>query len=111
MVDFNNLPKFQDFTCRDCGQLDRGPEGATLCHLCRYYSEHPEERPGRFTWTRTSNGWAATAKWPDGQPEPEPGTAITIHRKDGSHSQHTVREIRNVHFDHAAHRVITVDVD
>lgn len=111
MVDFNNLPKYHNLTCQECGQQDRGPEGSTKCTQCRLYESHPELAPGYFTWTKTANGWAASAKWGDKNPEPEPGTVITVHRKNGSVSQHTVREIRNVHYDIAANRVITVDVD
>lgn len=41
----------------------------------------------------------------------EPADTINVHRKDGSSSQHTVRDLCNVHFDCAANRVITLDVD
>lgn len=110
MVNFTNLPKYRRFTCQDCGQTDRGPEGATLCSQCRRHQEHPEEAPGYFTWTRTGDGWGARAKWRDKDPLPEPGQVIIVHRQDGTNSEQTVARVRNHHYDIAANLIVTVDL-
>ncbi len=110
MVNFNAIPKYHNFTCQSCGQNDRGPEGSTTCSECRLYLDHPESAPGYFTWTKTSSGWAATALWRDKNPDPQPGTTITVHRRDGSSSEHTTRELLNSHYNTDGNKVVTCTV-
>lgn len=110
MVDFSKLPKYADFVCDTCGQQDKGPEGQTTCAQCDFYRTHPEMAPGYFTWTRTAHGWAATATWRDKDPDPAPGTVITVHRKDGTSSQHSVSELLSIRYDTSGNRVVTVQV-
>ena len=110
MSTFKIPPRSHDFTCRHCGQTDRGPEGSTICSECQYYQDHPDQAPEYFTWTGTSEGWAAQANWRERTPHPEPGDLITVHRRDGSTSEHTVVSLRNTHYDRTANLVITLDV-
>ena len=110
MTSFKIPPKQHDFTCTGCGQQSRGPEGSAKCSECRFYESHPEMAPAYFTWTKTGSGWAATAKWREKDPEPEPGAVITVHRKDGSTSEHTVAETTGHRYDTSGNLVLTCQV-
>ena len=113
MVNFNLLRtfnRFTSFTCSQCGDEDRGPEGTAICTLCQYYEANPAEAPGYFTWSSNLEGWAATAKWREKEPVPEPGQTVTVHRKDGGSSEHRVRGTLDRRYDPAANLIITLSV-
>ena len=103
MVDFNflNSRRPEPADCEQCGTtFDQVKDKHTLCTECEYLEEHPEMAPKHWTWTRgPASNWMAVATWPDKEPLPEPGDRITIHRKDGSDSTHTVTEVDGVRYD------------
>ena len=92
--DFSAVPVNVNFTCAKCGAQDRGPEGAAMCCECRHYEENPKEAPGYFTWTKTADGWAAKTWLKDTDPAPEPGTEITVHRRE-RHLHHPGRSAKS----------------
>lgn len=113
MVDFSTFtipPRKVRITCSRCGETGRAPDGESVCETCLFHADHPELAPGYFTWTQTSAGWAAQAKWREGDPDPEPGACITVHRRDGTSSGHTVTALRHHYYDRAANRVVVVDI-
>ena len=110
MSTFKIPPRYVDRTCGDCGQNYRGPPDSELCTECRYYRENPAEAPGYWTWRRSSQGWQVTAKWRDRDPLPQAGDAVTVHRKDGSSSEHTLAEEPEFHYDMAGNKVLRAPV-
>lgn len=52
-----------------------------------------------WTWRRGPHGrWDIVAYWPDGEPLPDPGEQVTVHRKDGSNSAVTIQEVEGLTF-------------
>ena len=90
---FNAILKRERRDCRDCGETFRAAPGEETCAFCRYLREHPEEGPKHWTWRRRSGVWGISAHWPDNEPLPEPGDKVTVHRKNGSTSVETIREV------------------
>ena len=100
MVDFAfRLPSRQTHPCPQCGQEARGDEGNELCTQCDFYLANPKMAPKYWTWTRLShNQWGVTSFWPEKEDLPQPGDPVTVHRKDGATSSHTIQEVRNSGF-------------
>ena len=85
--------------CTQCGQTFRGHDHETLCPECSYKRDHPEAQDGYWTWSRSQGpggGWDITAFWPDREPLPEPGTRVTVHRKNGAESAAVIRECQGI---------------
>ena len=78
-------------------------EDQETCRQCSFYRDHPELAPKYWTWTRgPRNTWRVICTWPEKEDFPEPGLKITVHRKDSSTSQETVKEFDYHHFDTTA---------
>ena len=103
MVDFDflNTRTPNPTPCSRCAAtFDQISEEQQLCTECQFESDHPELAPQYWTWTRSgSSTWTAVATWPDKEPLPEPGDTITVHRRDGSSSEHTITETDGVLYD------------
>ena len=85
--------------CAECGQQFRGMPETDLCQECKYKRDHPEARDMYWTWCRGPHGrWDVVAYWPDGEPLPDPGERVTVHRKDGSNSTITIQEVEGLTF-------------
>lgn len=106
--DFSKLPKPTERTCTRCGADFRGIRD--LCDQCDFYESHPEMAPGYWTWRSSNQGWMVQAAWPENDPEPEPGTVVTVHRKDGTTSQATLGELDHFRYDMAAQKVMIYPV-
>ena len=114
MVDFaaltEKLRNRRELDCAQCGQQFLAMPDETLCDECAYYRHHPERAPGYFTWTKSARGWAAQARWKDGQPSPEPGDQIVIHRRDGSSQTKTVVECYYHGYDPSGYLLVRCNV-
>ena len=112
MVDFSKLiPRF-DNVCTDCGDTFKtAREEETRCTECFFNHTHPESAPGYFTWTKSGARWAAVAKWRNHEDPPEPGVSITVHRKDGSSSEHNIIEVLDTRYDIAGNRLMYCQVN
>ena len=105
------IPSRKKHPCPQCGQEARGEQGDELCTQCHFYQSHPEEAPKYWTWTHgPNNTWLATAAWPENEPDPDTGLSITVHRKDGSTSIHTVLALRHRAYDHSARLRVVCEV-
>ena len=111
MVDFSkSIPRF-DKLCADCGDTFKtSREEETRCTECFYYHKYPEQAPGYFTWTKTGQTWAAVAKWRDHDDPPLLGAAITVHRKDGTSSEHRIIRLIDSRYDVAGNRLVYCEV-
>ena len=78
--------------CEKCGKEFKGQPETPLCTSCYFLEKYPEFQPKRWTWTKIESQWGVTAIWPDKDPLPEPGETITVHRKDDTTSEVTLRE-------------------
>ena len=98
------IPSMETRTCEDCSQEYWGSPSSTRCGECRLYHERPELAPKYWTWTGggPNREWRAVCTWPQKEPFPEAGLQITVHRKDGSTSQETVKEFEFHRYDTAA---------
>ncbi len=75
------------------GEIFRGAEEQTLCQRCDWLKDNPEYQDEYWTWAKgVGNQWKARCYWPESKPLPEPGDVITVHRKDGSTSNATIKE-------------------
>ena len=97
--DFSTIPNREYKDCQDCGQRFRGFENEKLCPECQSLREHPERAPKHWTWTKTGRRWTIAATWPDAEPIPNVGDAVTVHRQDGSSSQETITEVDGLIYD------------
>ena len=96
--------------CEDCGR-DFLASSDTLCTECRSYREHPERAPGYFRWGRIApKQWGAQARWKENSPLPEPGDVITVHKKDGTSSEHTVTTVHEPAYDRNLRLIVRCDV-
>ena len=110
MSTFKIPPRSQPAVCAGCEQ-DFRTTGDALCTECRFHQDHPEEAPGYWTWSQRAAGrWGVQAKWRERDPLPEPGTVITVHRKDGTTSQHTIGSHPDTRYDRAANLIITCEL-
>ena len=83
--------------CGQCGNEFTTRTGADLCDQCQLYAIHPEMAPKYWTWRRRGSGvWGVTTRWLDNEPLPEPGEQVTVHRKNGSTSVETLREVEGL---------------
>ena len=101
--DFNNmfdrLKSMVWKNCTECGQEFHGLPEADLCLECRYNQEHPEESDMYWTWNKGGRPtWGIVAYWPDGQPLPDAGDRVTVHRKDGSTSVVKIHEVEGLRY-------------
>ena len=103
--DFSKIPNMENRTCTGCGQDFRG--SGELCTECGFYQSHPEEAPGYWTWSRSGTEWKIRAKWLEKESWPEPGTVVTVHRKNGSDSQETILEDGESRYDRAGNMILT----
>ena len=96
--DFSQLnPRsYQTKRCSQCGRVFTTRHDNDLCEQCQYYADNPDQAPKYFTWHQRSSGWHIRATWPDKEPLPEPGDQVTVHRKNGSTSVETVREVEGL---------------
>ena len=106
------LPKRTERTCTKCGADFLGIRD--LCDECSFYEDHPDMAPGYWTWTNGgARGWMVQAVWREKDPEPEPGTVVTVvtvNRKDGTTSQATLGELEFFRYDMAAQKVVVYSV-
>ena len=95
MVDFSKLGPLQQRTCQKCGEdFTTHVQENTTCTQCVFYRNNPEMAPKYWTWTRiTKKDWAIIAHWPEKEDPPSPGDTLVVHRKDGSTSVETVKEV------------------
>ena len=107
MFDFSQtIPRFEK-ECADCGgSFKTAREDETRCTECFYHHQHPELAPGYFTWTKTGSKWATVARWRDHEDPPNVGAMITVHRKDGTASEHTVVEILDTRYNTSGERLV-----
>ena len=85
--------------CKECGQVFRGLEEQGLCTECSYKQDHPEARDMYWTWSHAGRGsWGIVAFWPDGEPMPDSGDQVTVHRKDGSTSTVVIHEVEGLRY-------------
>ena len=85
--------------CGECGQTFRGREEEQICIECEHKRDYPEARDMYWTWQRGARGrWDIAAYWPDGEPFPEPGDQVAVHRKAGSTSTATISEVEGLTF-------------
>ena len=99
MFDYASIPKRQTLTCEDCGQKFSAIAGNPVCNECQYDRDHPEEAPKHWTWTRAGSKWTIVATWPYGEPLPNAGDTVTVHRKDGSSSEKAISEVDGIIYD------------
>ena len=111
MFDFSKtIPRFEN-QCAECGaSFKTAREHETRCYECSYYHDHPERAPGYFTWTKTNSQWVATARWRDQADPPEIGAVVTVHRKDGSSSEHAVIEVLDRRYNTSGEHLIRCQV-
>ena len=96
--------------CEVCGR-DFLATSDTLCTEFRSRLEHPAWAPGYFRWGKTApNQWGAQARWKEGSPLPEPGDVITVHKKDGTSSEHTVTTVHETTYDRNLRLIVRCDV-
>ena len=106
MVDFNRIRNLPKRECQRCGKEFRPViEDSAVCRDCKYLEEHPEQADMYWTWARSGSDWLATCYWPDKTPDPDTGTVITVHRKDGTASQHSITQVDGVRVDMRAARL------
>ena len=107
MFDYSKtIPRFEK-QCADCGaSFKTAREHETRCSECCCYHDHPECAPGYFTWTKTNAQWVAVARWRDRADPPVNGAVITVHRQDGSSSEHTIIEILDQRYDPSGNRLL-----
>ena len=92
--DFSATGRMERKNCEECGQTFEGFPQERTCLECRYLRDNPEQAPKYWTWRRRGSGiWGVSAHWPDNEPLPEPGDQVTVHRKNGSTSVETIREV------------------
>ena len=111
MFDFSQtIPRF-DKECADCGTSFKSVRAdETRCTECFYYHKNPESAPGYFTWTKTDSKWGAVAKWREHEDPPDVGSMITVHRKDGTASEHSVVEILDHRYSMSGELLMTCQV-
>ena len=110
MVNFDELKRIPK-DCLECGRnFTAVSDEIELCSECRYFRENPEMAPGYWTWTKSRNGWSIRAKQRDDDEMPEPGATVTVHRKNGTQSSETIREVGEHWYDTSGYRVITCEV-
>ena len=91
--------KRETMNCAQCGTQFTTRTGAALCEECSFYADHPEMAPKYWTWhRRASDVWGIQATWPEREPLPEPGDQVTVHRKNGTTSLETIREVEGLIF-------------
>ena len=106
MVDFNRIKDLAKKECVRCGQQFRPIiEDSTLCRDCRFLEENPDQANMYWTWAKRGGEWIASCYWPDRTPDPETGTIITVHRKDGTKSEHPITAVDGVRVDAGAARL------
>ena len=92
--DWSTLDRMVSKTCSGCGNEFRGLPEHDTCIDCKFRQENPELNDGYWTWKRAGSGrWDIVAYWPDGEPEPDIGMIVTVHRKDGTASSAEITEI------------------
>lgn len=85
--------------CAQCEKEFTTRTAAELCEQCSFYADHPEMAPKYWTWHRRASGvWGVQATWPEGEPLPEPGDRVTVHRRNGTSSVETLREVEGLMF-------------
>ena len=90
--DFGKTPLRRRKPCSQCNDVFRGTDEEQLCPQCLHRKEYPEDQDQHWTWRRAGGRWEAIAYWPHGEPLPQPGDRITVHRRDGSTTTAVVRE-------------------
>ena len=99
MFDFSKMKQRETRDCPECGQEFDTIGDRVLCLECQYNQDHPEMAPKYWTWTKNGSNWKIAATWPEREPEPEPGDRVTVHRKNGTESTETIREIHELRYD------------
>ena len=82
--------------CEKCGTEFKAQPETLICTTCDFQERYPEFQPKRWTWTPMGNQWGIIAVWPPKDADPEVGTTVTVHRKDGSTSQATISEVEGL---------------
>ena len=101
--DFNSMfDQLNSMVWKNCTKCERDfhalPE-TDLCLECRYNREHPEESDMYWTWSKGGHAtWGIVAHWPDGEPPPDAGDQVTVHRKDGSSSTVVILEVGDLRY-------------
>ena len=84
--------------CADCGREFTTTSDQDCCFDCEYLREHPIERTKVWTWHQLGSEWGIAAYWPDQESRPAIGETVTVHKKDGSTSSATIREIEGFRY-------------
>ena len=96
---FDRLNSMVWKNCTECGQETHNLPEADLCLECQYNQEHPEESDMYWTWSKGGRPtWGIVAHWPDGEPLPDAGDQVTVHRKDGSTSVVKIQEVEGLRY-------------
>ena len=52
-----------------------------------------------WTWSKGGRlNWGIVAHWPDGEPLPDAGDQVSVHRKDGSTSVVKIQEVEGLRY-------------
>jgi ribA/ribD-fused uncharacterized protein len=103
--DFSRIIPSERRQCTRCGNEYRcTPQAPDICQECQDLEAHPEKAPRYWTWTKMGRKWMIAAYWPDDEPLPEPGEEVTVHRKNGSQSTETIREVDGITYEHLTGR-------
>ena len=100
-------PKSRETTCTECDQPCRINRTEDLCDECNFHRSHPEMAPGYWTWQKLAdNSWGVQATWREPSQLPQPGDSITVHRKNGTTSNTTIRELTHTHYNKSGNLVV-----
>ena len=80
--------------CTECGHETYIPPEDDLCVECQYNQEHPDESDMHWMWSKEERPtWGIVAHWPAGEPLPNAGEQVTVHRKDSSTSVVKIKQV------------------
>ena len=80
--------------CTECGRNFHGIPEVPLCLDCWYRHEDPQQNYVYWMWGKEGRPtWGIKTHWPDGEPLPNTGDQVTVHRKDGSTSVVKIEDV------------------
>ena len=78
--------------CALCQRTFRARPDETICGYCEHKGGGPELAPGYWTWNRAEGINKIQAYWDWNRPLPQPGETVTVHSKDGTACQATIKK-------------------